>query len=288
MPNEILELQKQAAVGARVVRQDRRLKGRARVSQEMRIRTADFDDGNFEEIRSTMNVSRDGFYFVTSHDRYYVGMRLRVRAAAESMAESQWENIGEVVRVHPRGEAFGVAVAFSRQPAGAGQNLPALRSSDSAQRHERRAAKRQSFIASTEVIDLHTGERTRVRTADLSTKGCYIDTLNPFPTDSTVLLQIEKDDAILELRARVISSHVASGMGLVFEGSTREQREVLASWLRGESPKVAPQLSGTARRDEEQSEDRFGGDNRFAKLVEILVNKGILSDSDVTSLMNGL
>src|SRR6267154_446450 len=46
---------------------------------------------------------------------------------------------------------------------------------------ERREAPRRPFTASAEETDLASGARLSARVFELSLKGCYLDTLNPFP-----------------------------------------------------------------------------------------------------------
>jgi hypothetical protein len=266
--------------GAPAAKPERRRKGRAKVSREMRVRAAEFNDGSFEEVCSTLNFSRCGLYFLTPHDRYRVGMRLRVSPANQQASECAWEHLGKVVRVHRQGALFGVAVFLSDQAP-----------SSNAIEAERRSAARPLFVASTEIIDVHTGERSRVRTADLSTRGCYIDTLNPLPLHSTVRLQIEKENETVQFQAKVVSSHLGSGMGLVFEPMTAQQRNTLAKWLgcepadspAGPSPDASPRCQETA-----QSQRQSPEDPRFLKLVSMLTSKGILSDSEADSLLRDL
>jgi hypothetical protein len=286
---ETLELQKQTGPsGAPAARQELRRKARAKVSREMRVRAADFNDGSFEEVCNTLNFSRDGLYFLTPHDRYSVGMRLRIAPASQQGTEGAWENLGKVVRVHRQGSGFGVAVVLSNHAAPRAPIAPA-----STNEGERRSAARSHFIASTEIIDVHTGERCRVRTADLSTRGCYIDTLNPLPLAATVRLQIEKENETVEFRAKVVSSHQGSGMGLVFEGISDEQRSILEKWLCGESavPAAASApCSGALPRHEEAAERKgqFPESPRFLKLLSILTRKGILTESEGRSLLRDL
>jgi PilZ domain len=277
--------------GVAVARRERRQNGRAKVSREMRIRAADYTDGSFEEVRSTLNFSRNGFYFFTSYERYYAGMRLRIAPAAELGTEGTWENLGQVVRVHRQGAGFGVAVALLNPAASRGQAAasPGQAAAPSASKQERRSAARQSFVASTEVIDVRTGDRSRVRTADLSTQGCYIDTMNPLPLDSTARLRIEKENVTVEFRARVISSHPGSGMGLEFEGMTGVQRSMLAEWLRGESVAFAAGSDVLPRLKEgTESEHQFAEGPSFLRLLSILTSKGILSESEAASLLRDL
>jgi hypothetical protein len=285
MPIVSLELQKQTGrSGPPAARQELRRKARARVSREMRIRAADFNDGNFEEVCSTVNFSRDGLYFLTPRDRYRVGMRLRIAAATTRGTEATWENLGKVVRVHREEGRFGVAVFLENHGASGVQATSAP-----ANNCERRSGARSHFVASTEIIDVHTGERSRVRTADLSSRGCYIDTLNPLPLAATVRLQVEKENETIEFRAKVVSSHLGSGMGLVFEGVTDEQRSMLAKWLRGKSARlVAGSKVLPEHQKDAESKGQFAEASHFLSLVDVLYRKGILDESDVGSLLRDL
>jgi hypothetical protein len=161
---------------ASVAAQERRQRGRVKVSRELRIRPADFNDGSFEEVRSTLNASRDSFNFFTPHDGYYKGMRLLISPASASPAGACEEG-SEVVRVRRQGAGFGVAVVFSKHSTVSSGHVQSRKPA----KNERRCAQRQPFIATAEVIDVRTGGRLSVRTTDLSTGGCYIDTVNPFP-----------------------------------------------------------------------------------------------------------
>ncbi|PYU36369.1 MAG: hypothetical protein DMG31_01140 [Acidobacteria bacterium] len=266
-----------SSLAAPVAAQERRQRGRVKVSRELRIRPADSNDGSFEEVRSTLNASRDSFYFFTPHDRYYKGMRLLISPASASLAAA-CEEESEVVRVHRQAAGFGVAAVFSKHSTVSSGHVQ----SGKPAKNERRCAQRRPFIATTEVIDVRTGARLSVRTADLSTGGCYIDTLNPFPLHTTVWLQIQKESATVEFRAKVTSCHPGSGMGLVFEGITPAQRSALAKWLckqsagfESDSP-VSPPTKATTDRSEDQP--------RFARLLDILTRRGVLTESEALSL----
>jgi len=75
----------------------------------VRIRTADFNDGTFEEVKMTQNASRKALYFITQLDRYYKGMRVRVTSPYDPGAgAANLEQVGEVARVHRRADGCGV------------------------------------------------------------------------------------------------------------------------------------------------------------------------------------
>lgn len=267
-----------STLAAPVVAQERRQRGRVRVSLELRLRAADFSDGSFEEVRSTLNASRDGFYFFTPHDRYYEGMRLLVTPAS-ALSTDTYERAGEVVRAHRRGTGFGVAVVFFKHSTAPSQSVQQPC-------EERRHSQRQPFIATTQIIDVRTGGHSWVRTADLSMTGCYIDTLNPFPLDTVVRLQLHKKSATLELCAKVISCHPGSGMGLVFEGITSTQSTTLSNWLCQES--VGLESDFVVSQPAEVTEEQFDDQPRFARLLDTLERKGFLSKSEVLSLLRDI
>src|SRR5260370_29432005 len=107
-----------AAVAA--TRPERRQMRRAGISLQVRIRSADFNDGNFDEVRLTQNASRKAIYFFTQLNRYYKGMCVRVTSPYDPNAgAANLEQMGEVVRLHRREDGYGVAGALlaSAQPA---------------------------------------------------------------------------------------------------------------------------------------------------------------------------
>lgn len=106
---------------------------------------------------------------------------------------------------------------------------------------ERRADKRFSLTASTEVIDMQSGTRLLGRTSDLSASGCYIDTLSPFPKNTTVRLRLEHNQQKIDTTAVVVYSLVPMGMGLTFTEIRPDQLEILKSWL--------PKLDGGQSRE---------------------------------------
>jgi hypothetical protein len=81
------------------------------------------------------------------------------------------------------------------------------------QNSERREAPRHPFIASAEETDLASGARLSARVAELSLKGCYLDTLNPFPKGTRIRLVIFHAAATFTALATVIYPQPNMGMG---------------------------------------------------------------------------
>lgn len=91
---------------------DRRRAARVSVLIPVRVRPVKFSDGNFEEVASTLNVSRGCVYITSWRDSYYKGMRLMVTYPYVSAKKQPgWEYLGEVHRVDPQGDGrFRVAI----------------------------------------------------------------------------------------------------------------------------------------------------------------------------------
>jgi hypothetical protein len=274
-------------------RAERRQMRRAGVSLQVRIRSADFNDGNFDEVRVTQNASRKAIYFFTKLDRYYRGMRVRVTSPYEPEAcAANLEQVGEVARVHRREGGYGVAIALlsHAQPAGTQPDGPkSVASSASVQgtamattaASERRCATRSPFIAPVEMVEMRTGSRIQARTSDLSAQGCYVDTLNPLPVGAAVRLQIHRTGLILDVLATVSSRHIGSGMGLVFGELTAVQRAVIENWL-GELSLPRTVFEKPFPRADEPSSSNA---DCAVRLVQILVRKGVLSQSEATEIL---
>lgn len=91
---------------------ERRRSRRVRMGQSLRVRPSDPKDAAFEETGTTKNVSRDGVYFVTERESYYLGMRLFVTLPYHSPINPlNHEYLGQVARVDDLGNGqHGVAV----------------------------------------------------------------------------------------------------------------------------------------------------------------------------------
>jgi PilZ domain len=261
---------------------------------QVRVRTADFDDGNFDEVRMTQNASRKAFYFLTDLNRYYKGMRVRVAFPYDPNAgTANLEQIGEVVRVHRREDGYGVAVtilagqpASVQPPGGSGATLSdnaQATSTASSAPNERRCGTRMPFIAPIEMVEMRTGSRIKARTSDLSLQGCYVDTLNPLPIGAAVRLQIHRAGLILDVLANVSSRHAGSGMGLEFGEITGAQRAVLESWL---NELGVPRRAAFENPFPLSNVTPAHEPDRAARLVRLLLRKGLLSQSEAKEVLD--
>jgi Ribonuclease G/E len=96
---------------------------------------------------------------------------------------------------------------------------------------ERRSAPRYPLVLAAEVVELPRGARLKARTSDISSKGCYVDTLNPIPQGTQIRLRLTHNDEIFEAMGRVVYVSPGLGMGIIFETVTPDQQSRLDRWL---------------------------------------------------------
>ncbi len=109
----------------------------------------------------------------------------------------------------------------------------------------KRANPRFSFFADAE-ITLRDGTWVRAQLSELSSRGCYIDMLEPIPTRTKLRLRICDGMSTCELGGKVIYMHSGGGFGIfgvgvLFEEMDAEQRSAVEAWLR--------ELAGHAGKD---------------------------------------
>jgi len=96
---------------------------------------------------------------------------------------------------------------------------------------ERRSAPRHAMVLSAEVVELPRGAKLSARTADISSTGCYIDTLNPVPQGAQVRVRITHHEETFVAIARVVYVSQGLGMGLAYVTVAEEERARLERWL---------------------------------------------------------
>ena len=154
---------------------------------------------------------------------------------------------------------------------------------------ERRAQVRFPLAAAAEVFDLRSQTRINGRCSDLSSGGCYVDTLSPLAVGSIVNVRIVRGASEFEAAAVVTYAHVSMGMGLAFTEIRREQQSVLRAWiadLSGQQP-YEPSVSAT----ESETEGIEASANvRFVlnELITLLVRKSILTEDEGAGLFRQL
>lgn len=101
----------------------------------------------------------------------------------------------------------------------------------------RRVNPRFPFFADAEVT-LRDGTGLRGQLSELSSRGCYIDSLEPIPARTKLRLRISDGMSECELHGKVLYTHSGGGfgifgMGVLFEEPGSEQQSTIDTWLRG-------------------------------------------------------
>jgi hypothetical protein len=100
----------------------------------------------------------------------------------------------------------------------------------------KRVNPRFSFFADAE-ITVHDGASVRAQLSELSSRGCYVDTLEPIPVHTKLRLQICDGLNTCELEGKVLYMHSGGGfgifgMGVLFGEMNAEQQSAIEAWLR--------------------------------------------------------
>lgn len=97
---------------------------------------------------------------------------------------------------------------------------------------ERRQTPRYPFHAEAEIIEEQSKAKLTAMVSELSVNGCYLDTVNPLPQGTAVLVKIFTESEFVEAQAVVVYSHPNMGMGLTFRQLAKTYYlETLRKWL---------------------------------------------------------
>lgn len=94
-----------------------------------------------------------------------------------------------------------------------------------------RTTPRFSFIAEAEVIGPLDGTRVIARVSELSSRGCYVDTVHAFPLGTELRFRMRYGCSTCDVPGKVIYTHSGYGIGVLFGDIARNQRITLDAWL---------------------------------------------------------
>ena len=156
---------------------------------------------------------------------------------------------------------------------------------------ERRTSTRYPFTATCDATEPKSHAKIIGRTSDLGRGGCYIDTIGPFPIGTVLVVRINREHQTLTFEGKVAFAQPGMGMGMAFTNVAPDQQLILDEWiaeLSGE-PIAKPESDSDAKVS--QAKPASGGDNSFFvmnELIMLLLQKGVLSDSEGKSLLQKL
>ena len=94
-----------------------------------------------------------------------------------------------------------------------------------------RTVPRYTFIAVAEITEAAGQTCVLGKVAEISRKGCYVDTLNPLPVGTPLSIVISRDQANFVTPGKIIYAREGSGVGVGFLDPTDDQLRLLDSWL---------------------------------------------------------
>jgi PilZ domain len=155
---------------------------------------------------------------------------------------------------------------------------------------ERRKGARFPFSASVQLAQMESDTRLHGRVSDLARGGCYIDTINPFPTGADVRIRIMKANVSFETEGTVSFATAGLGMGLAFKNLDAECIMVLEEWLQELNGESSPPLETLEEQATQYIEPR--PDNKLkdvlSELIVTLIHNRVLTDVEGKSLLQKL
>src|SRR5258708_20538314 len=105
---------------------------------------------------------------------------------------------------------------------------------------KQRSVRRCPLVASAEVTELNSGTLLSGRTSELGLGGCYVDSLNPYPEGTLVVLRILRDQGVFETKAKLVYCDARFGMGLAFPDLNPDPRSLLEACLTDIASPLSP------------------------------------------------
>ena len=95
----------------------------------------------------------------------------------------------------------------------------------------KRTVPRYTFVAVTEIIESTSQACSLGKTTRISSKGCYVETLNPLGVGTSLNMVISREQGSFTTKGKVIYVHPGLGMGIVFIAPAADQLKTLRSWF---------------------------------------------------------
>lgn len=155
---------------------------------------------------------------------------------------------------------------------------------------ERRRHLRFPFTAAVDAIEPRSETKLSGRTSDLSSSGCYVDSLSPFPTGTAIRIRLTRQDVVFEAEAKVVSSQVGMGMGVEFVSATPKHVRIFQTWLNELTGKTAPRIEASERAptDAAKEDSKMSYDYVLGELLLTLVRKGVLGEAEGKAMLQKL
>ena len=152
---------------------------------------------------------------------------------------------------------------------------------------DRRGAVRKPFIAEALVVEVGSGANLSGRSSDLVVQGFYMDTLNPLPQGTQVLVRLQHGESRIEVAGSVVYRVPGLGMGIAFNDLSVEHQGIINRWLsesrddagnfQASLPPILVEPSAVPARTDES----------LVRLMHVLLKKGILTKQEADDILLG-
>jgi PilZ domain len=96
---------------------------------------------------------------------------------------------------------------------------------------EKPRARRYPFAASIELVEMESGTEVYGQTTDISSFGCQVNVVAPWPMGTKVHLRIVHRGAVLSAQGTVANLRGLGSIGVVFTQMEEKEQSVLDRWL---------------------------------------------------------
>jgi len=170
------------------------------------------------------------------------------------------------------------------------QKIKESESSGNSNRGERRRSPRFPFMAELDALDPKSNIRIQGRVSDLGMGGCYVDTISPFPTGTTLHIRMRKQDECFEAQAKVTHSTMYVGMGLIFVSAAPDQVVLFQKWLLELSTAVPtrPRSQVSPTPGSNNTSPKADASEVLSELLAVLTRKGALTEEESNTMLRKL
>ena len=157
-------------------------------------------------------------------------------------------------------------------------------------KNERRRDLRFPFTASVDAVEPKSETKIGGRTSDISSGGCYVDTICPFPVETIIKVRLTKDKVTFEADAKVVISQVGMGMGVAFISAMPQQIRIFQKWLNDLRGKSSSESDVSEQTEKEAAQGNSMNEIWYVlnELLLVLVRKGVLSDDEGKAMLRKL
>jgi hypothetical protein len=151
---------------------------------------------------------------------------------------------------------------------------------------ERRITSRYPITADAEIFDIGTQTRVAGRGSDVSSNGCYIDTISPLTVGAVVQVSLRRGMEEFAARAIVMYAVPSMGMGLAFTEIKPEHQAILQKWIAELSGEQSPEPVVEAT--EAETGMLAGNENLrqvLNELINLMIRRKIITEKEGAGLL---